>query len=90
MEVMIEKCDTDFNIVELIKDLMEKAEMFVDKTGIEKKAMVMTNIRTLLGNEKYSVFYPVINQTIDFIIAISRKKINLDLNKKIKKYCYCI
>ena len=53
MEVMIEKCDTDFNIVELIKDLMEKAEMFVDKTGIEKKAMVMTNIRTLLGNEKY-------------------------------------
>lgn len=90
MEKMIEHGDKDLNIIELVKDLMEKAEQFVDKNGAEKKEIVMLNIKTLIGFEKYDIFEPIISQTIDFIIAISKKNIKLNLNNIKKKYCYCI
>lgn len=76
------------NIVDTIIQMMEKAEQFVDKTGIEKKAIVMTNLKTLLGTETYDTYRDLITGIIDFIVKVSKgKKINLNNIKK--KFC-CI
>lgn len=76
------------NIVDTIIQMMEKAEQFVDKTGIEKKAVVMTNLKTLLGTETYDRYKYLITGIIDFIVKVSKgKKINLNNIKK--KFC-CI
>ena len=76
------------NIVDTIIQMMEKAEQFVDKTGIEKKAIVMTNLKTLLGTETYDTYRDLITGIIDFIVKVSKgKKINLNNIKQ--KFC-CI
>jgi hypothetical protein len=76
------------NIIDTILKIMEKAEQFVDKTGIEKKAIVIDNIKSIMDVESYNRYKYLISTTIDFIIEISKgRKINLNNLKK--KFC-CI
>ena len=82
----------DENIIELIIKLMTQAQDFVDKTGIEKKAIVMTNLQYLIGQDIYVKNYVLIQQTIDFICKIAKGDMVLDFKKinKIKKhYLFC-
>jgi hypothetical protein len=76
------------NIIDTILKIMEKTEQFVNKTGIEKKAIVIDNISSLMGVESYNRYKYLISTTIDFIIEISKGR-KIDLNNLKKKYC-CI
>ena len=74
------------NIVDTIIKMMEKAEQFIDKTGIEKKVIVLNNIKSIMGQENYERYNYLISSTIDFIIEVSKgRKINLNNLKK--KFC---
>ena len=75
------------NIIDTVIKMMEKAEQF-NKTGIEKKAIVLDNIKTIMGVESYNRYKYLISTTIDFIIEISKGK-KLNLNNLKKKFC-CI
>ena len=74
-------------IIEKSLQLMELAEQFIDKSGIEKKEFVMTRLKQYIDNEAYTKYYYFINSFIDFTIKISKNKINLNLNNIKKKYC---
>jgi hypothetical protein len=76
------------NIIDTVIKMMEKAEQFVNKTGIEKKAIVIDNIKSIMGVESYNRYKYLISSTIDFIIEISKGK-KLNLNNLKKKFC-CI
>lgn len=76
------------NIIDTVIKMMEKAEQFVNKTGLEKKAIVLDNIKSIMGVESYNRYKYLISSTIDFIIEISKGK-KLNLNNLKKKFC-CI
>jgi len=74
------------NIVDTIIKMMEKAEQFIDKSGVEKKVIVLNNIKSIMGDEPYERYKYLISSTIDFIIEVSKgRKINLNNFKK--KFC---
>ncbi len=74
------------NIIDLIIQLMEKVEEFIDMNGEEKKTHVMNSVKATIGIDAYKRYEYFIDSFIDFIISISKgKKINL--NKITKKYC---
>jgi hypothetical protein len=47
----------------------------------DKKTWVMNSMRVLLGNS-YHRYAPLLDITIDGLVALSRKTIQLNLNKK--------
>jgi len=74
------------NIIETILKMMEKAEQFIDKSGLEKKAIVLNNLKSLLGDDSYERYKYLIMGVIDFAVEISKgRKINLNNIKK--KFC---
>ncbi len=74
------------NIIDVILDLMEKVEDFVDMNGQQKKNYVLKSVRTLIGVEPYKRYEYFISSFIDFAVSVSKgKKINLNNIKK--KYC---
>ncbi len=78
----------EYNIVDNIIKMMEKAEQFVDKSGVEKKKIVLENIKSIIGFEPYERYKYLILGVIDFIVDVSKgKKINLN---NIKKKICCI
>lgn len=83
------KEEDEENIIELIIKLMKQAQDFVDKNGIQKKAMVMNNLKYLIGQEVYVKNHMLIQQTIDFIAKIAKGDMKLDFKKIKKHYCFC-
>ena len=81
--------EDDVNIVELIVKLMTQAEDFMDKTGIQKKAMVMNNLKHLIGISVYAENYALIQQTIDFVVSVARGNTKLDFKKLKKRFYNC-
>ena len=74
------------NIIDVIINLMEKVEDFVDMNGQQKKQYVLKSVRTLIGVEPYKRYEYFISSFIDFVVSVSKgKKINLNNIKK--KYC---
>ena len=74
------------NIIDVILNLMEKVEDFVDMNGQQKKQYVLKSVRTLIGVEPYKRYEYFISSFIDFVVSVSKgKKINLNNIKK--KYC---
>jgi hypothetical protein len=90
MELARRQEEEDENIIELIIKLMKQAQDFVDKNGIEKKAMVMNNLKHLIGQEVYVKNYDLIQQTIDFICKVAKGDMKLDFKKIKKHYCFCL
>ena len=81
--------EEDVNIVELIVKLMTQAEDFMDKTGIQKKAMVLSQIKHLIGISVYAENYKMINQTIDFVVSVARGNTKLDFKTMKKRFYNC-
>jgi hypothetical protein len=75
------------SIIESVITLMEQVEGFLDMDGLAKKTYVLTELKTLIGNETYGKYYFFIQSFIDFTIKISKGKIKLNLNNIKKKYC---
>jgi predicted membrane GTPase involved in stress response len=77
------------NIMELILKLMKQAEDFMDKNGVQKKEMVMNNLKHILGISIYTKNYQMINQTIDFIVSIARGNTKIDFKTLKKRFYNC-
>ena len=69
--------------------MIEEIELVVEKTGEEKKEYVLACIQKDYGNEIYERYEPLINLIIDFIIDVSKGKINLKKKfMNITKCCF--
>jgi len=84
-----QKLKDEENIIELIVKLMTQAQDLVNKSGIEKKAIVMQNLKYLIGQDIYVKNYDLIQQTIDFIAKIAKGTMKLDFKKIKRRYCLC-
>jgi hypothetical protein len=75
------------NIVETILQLMEKAEQFLDKTGIEKKKLVLSNLQSLMGIDIYNRYKHFISSIVEFVIELSKGNKKVNINNIKKKFC---
>ena len=75
-----------FGIIDLVVTLTHTVETFVEMTGEKKKQYVIEQIKDLLEDTEYVQHEEIIGNLIDFIIAMSRNKYDLKLNK-ISKCC---
>jgi len=73
-----------FGIVDIVSTLMETVESFVNTTGEQKKQYVIEQMKVLLDETEYERYEVVIVDLIEFIIAVSRNKHDLKLNKMTK------
>jgi len=73
-----------FGFIDLVVKSMETVESFVDMTGQEKKSYVIEEIKEHLGLEGYKEYENIIENVIEFVIAMSRNKYDLNLNRIVK------
>ncbi len=77
------------NIIDIILNLMEKVEDFVDMNGQQKKHYVLSGLKLIIGPEPYDRYEYFISSFIDFAVSVSKGKKKVNLNNIKKKYC-CI
>ena len=77
---------SEFGIIDLVVTLMHTVESFAEMTGEKKKQYVIEQIRDLLEDTEYVQYEAIIGNLIDFIIAMTKNKYDLKLNK-ITKCC---
>ena len=75
-----------YGIIDSVTILMTTVESFVEMSGEEKKKYVIEQMKVLLGQSEYELYAEIIENLIEFIIAISKNKYDLKLNK-IAKCC---
>ena len=78
-----------YGIIDSVTILMTTVELFVEKSGEEKKQYVIEQMKILLDDTEYQLYSEIIENLIEFIIAISKNKYDLKLNK-ITKCCIII
>ena len=66
---------------------MHTVESFVEMTGEKKKQYFIEQIKDLLEETEYIQYEAIIDNLIDFIIAMSKNKYDLKLNKITKICC---
>lgn len=74
------------NIGTFMLGAMHIVECDKSMLGTEKKAFVLQTIKQMLGNEVYHRYEPLLDIIIDLLVSISRKDIQLLLNKT--KTCF--
>ena len=69
---------------------MNKAER-VSKlcTGAEKREFVLVQLQDFFGKTKFEEYKPYIEEAIEFLIFLSKKKHNLNINKKTLTFLCC-
>ena len=70
-----------YGIIDSVTILMTTVELFVEKSGEEKKQYVIEQMKILLGDSEYQLYAEIIENLIEFIVAISKNKYDLKLNK---------
>ena len=75
-----------YGIIDSVTILMTTVESFVEMSGEEKKKYVIEQMKVLLGQSEYELYSEIIENLIEFIIAISKNTYDLKLNK-IAKCC---
>ena len=75
------------DIIETVVHLMEQAQRMINKTGIEKKYIVMKEVKKILGEESYERYQFFIEIFIDFTIKVSHGKFKINLKKIKNKFC---
>jgi hypothetical protein len=78
----------DGDIIHILLKLMENYENDKELIGSQKKELVKSELRTVIGVVAYDRYYYIIELLIEFIIGLSKKDIEIGLNK-IKKNCFC-
>ena len=79
---------TEEDIFECIIQAMNDAENF-SKVGSRKKQLVLQSLKTLLGNEVYERYEPMLSVVIDGLVSLNRKDVELVINKTKKCYRRC-
>ena len=77
---------TKFGIIDIVATLMNTVESFVEMSGEEKKQYVIEQMKVLLDEIEYQQYEEIIENLIEFIIAMSKNNYDLKLNK-ITKCC---
>ena len=77
---------TKFGIIDIVATLMNTVESFVEMSGEEKKQYVIDQMKVLLDEIEYQQYEEIIENLIEFIIAMSKNNYDLKLNK-ITKCC---
>ena len=72
---------TDDNIGRLVIDTMHVAESDRSMSGQDKKLYVLKVLRMVMGVTTFGRYAPLLEILIDLIVCISRKEIDLLLNK---------
>jgi type III secretion system FlhB-like substrate exporter len=78
------------SIIQKIIYTAESVDLLLDKSGVEKKALVLENLKLQLGTEVYDRYYFLICETIDFIINVSKNGLKTTINTNVdllKKDC---
>ena len=65
----------------LVVDTMNVAERDRGMLGQDKKAFVLQTVKRVLGLETYHRYEPLLEILIDLLVSISRKDVELMLNK---------
>ena len=73
-----------FGIIDIIVNLMEEVESFVDKPGKAKKAYVIGELKQVLSTEGFAMFEPIVEVLIEFIVEVSKYNYKVNINN-IKK-----
>ena len=77
---------TKFGIIDIVAILMNTVESFVEMSGEKKKQYVIEQMKVLLDEIEYQQYEEIIENLIEFIIAMSKNNYDLKLNK-ITKCC---
>ena len=80
---------SEFGIIDIVVTLMHTVESFVEKSGAEKKIYVIEQMKILFDDTEYKQYEDIIENLIEFMIAMSKNKYDLKLNK-ITKCCTII
>ena len=73
---------TEQNIVEIITRLAEEVENIVDLKGPDKKAYVLSSLKSIIGEVAYERYYFLIGGIIEFMVDVSKgRKININRKK---------
>ena len=70
----------------ILKQIIETAEtvdLLLDKSGPEKKALVLENLKLQLGTDAYDRYYFMISETIDFVIDVSKHGLKTTINTNV-------
>jgi hypothetical protein len=70
----------NFNLINMLIDIMCDANMTLLK-GKDKKAMVLTEVKLLIGAETFNRYSPILSMAVDSIVSISKKDVKLILAK---------
>jgi hypothetical protein len=83
--------DFKYGAIEMLLDLMEFYELYDDMSGLEKRELVLENLRLKLDPDTFERYEPIFNLLIEFIVGLSRKEVIIALNKakKCKKVFSC-
>ena len=81
--------NSKFGIIDLVVISMQTVESFVEMTGEQKKQYVIDQMKVLLDETEYQQYEEIISNLIEFLVAMSKNKYNLKLNK-ISKCCIII
>ena len=71
------------SILKQIIKTAETVDLLLDKSGVEKKALVMENLKLQLGNEIYERYYFMISETIDLLVNISKHGLKTTINQNV-------
>tara|TARA_R110000796_G_scaffold114166_3_gene225887 strand:- start:717 stop:980 length:264 start_codon:yes stop_codon:yes gene_type:complete len=71
------------SILKTIISTAETVDLLLDKSGVEKKALVLENLRLHLGTEVYDRYYFMISETIDLLCDISKNGLKTTINTNV-------
>jgi len=74
--------------IPIIIQQMETIEKVNNLSGKQKKDMVLRTMETILGPDIYAQYESLLSETIDLLVAVSRKTITIALNKKTRKLLF--
>lgn len=71
------------SILKTIISTSETVDLLLDKSGVEKKVLVLENLKLQLGTEVYDRYYFMISETIDFVIDVSKNGLKTTINTNV-------
>lgn len=71
------------SILKTIISTAESVDLLMDKSGSEKKALVLENLKLQLGNKIYERYFFLISETIDLLCDISKHGLKTTINQNV-------
>jgi hypothetical protein len=73
---------SEYGLFDMVISSMEAVEVLTEMTGEEKKNWVLTRMKDFLSETAHDRYKDILPIMVDFIIAVSKNKLFLDLNIK--------